>query len=315
MWARYHITEPLSFYDRTNGWAVAQDPGTNVATGTPAQNQTIITTPTGQVARQLAPRIDPYYLLMKLPDEERESFLMLRPFVPYAADDSQRQLTAFMVAKSEPDQYGKLVVYEMPSGQLPDGPAVVNATIQANELVARQISLLNREGSTVSYGDLLLVPIENTILYVRPLYVSSEGSTEVQELKNVIVVFGSEVVMRPTLRQALEVLLGVQADTFERQIGIEVPTDPADDPTEGLDDPSNGSTTTTTPPTGEPSDIDQLLADANRLITEANDALTAGGPTALATYQQKVNEAAEKIAEAERVLSSTTTTSLPETEA
>jgi uncharacterized protein len=316
MWARYHITEPRSWYDRTNGWAVAQDPGTNVSTGTPAQNQTIITTPTGQVARQLAPRIDPYYLLMKLPNEDRESFLMLRPFVPYAADDGQRQLTSFMIAKSEPDDYGKLIVYEMPSGQLPDGPAVVNATIQADEIVARQISLLNREGSSVSYGDLLLIPIENTILYVRPLYVSSEGSTEVRELKNVIVVYGSQVVMRPTLRQALAELLEVDVETFERQEGLEIVTEPGLEPEDDPTSPDGPSTTTTQPPSGEPSDIDQLLADANRLIDEANDALTAGGPNALANYQSKVNEAAAKIEEAERLLSSsTTTTTQPQTEA
>jgi uncharacterized membrane protein (UPF0182 family) len=314
MWGQYHITDPRSFYDKTNGWAVAQDPGTAVATGTPAQNQPAVTTPTGQFARTLAPRIEPYYLLMRLPGEQQESFLMLRPFVPYSEDDSKRQLTAFMVGKSDPDDYGKLVVYEMPSGQLPDGPAVVNARIQADTEVSRQISLLDQKGSTVTYGDLLLIPIDNTILYVRPLYVSSQGSTEVRELKAVIAVYGSQVVMRPTLREALVDLLGIEAETFERQVGVELTPGGQGEPAP----PGGGTTTTTTPgaspPAGEPGDVAALLADAERLFREADDALRSGGASGLATYQEKVTQAAEKVRQAQQQLGATTTTTTSTTQ-
>ncbi len=142
--------------------------------------------------------------------------MILRSFVPVSDDDSKKQLTAFMVAKSDPDQYGKLIVYEMPGDALPNGPGLVNSVIQQNQIVSRQISLLNQQGSKVSYGDLILVPINQTILYVRPLYVSSEGQTPVPELKQVIVVWGSQVVMRPTLRDAIDALFpGVQVNTLE----------------------------------------------------------------------------------------------------
>lgn len=322
MWGQYHITDPRSFYDKTNGWAVAQDPGTAVASGTPAQNQSVVTTPSGLFARTLAPRIEPYYLLMRLPGEQRESFLMLRPFVPYSEDDSKRQLTAFMVGKSDPEDYGKLIVYEMPSGRLPDGPAVVNARIQADTEVSRQLSLLDQKGSTVTYGDLLLIPIDNTILYVRPLYVSSQGSTEVRELKSVIIVFGGQVVMRPTLREALAELLGIETETFERQVGVDL-TQPGTGPSPS---PGGESTTTTTtpgsgtPPSGEPGDVSELLAEADRLFREADEALKRGGSSGLATYQEKITQAAEKVRQAQQLLgvtapTSSTTTTQPQAEA
>ena len=190
MWGSYHITDPQSFYEGSNGWSVAQDPGTSVTTGSSAA-QTQTTTPSGQPVRTLAQRINPVYVIGRLPGDQKEGFMILRSFVPVSDDDSKKQLTAFMVAKSDPDQYGKLIVYEMPGDALPNGPGLVNSVIQQNQTVSRQISLLNQQGSKVSYGDLILVPINQTILYVRPLYVSSEGQTPVPELKQVIVVWGS----------------------------------------------------------------------------------------------------------------------------
>ena len=145
--------------------------------------------------------------------------MILRSFVPVSDDDSKKQLTAFMVAKSDPDQYGKLIVYEMPGDALPNGPGLVNSVIQQNQTVSRQISLLNQQGSKVSYGDLILVPINQTILYVRPLYVSSEGQTPVPELKQVIVVWGSEVVMAPTLRDAIRATVPRRSGQHPRSRG------------------------------------------------------------------------------------------------
>jgi len=311
MWGAYHITDSQSFYEGSNGWAVAQDPGTSVTTGTSAA-QTQTTTPSGQPVRTLAQRINPVYVIGRLPDEPREGFMILRSFVPVSDDDSKKQLTAFMVAKSDPDDYGKLQVYEMPSDNLPNGPGLVNSVIQQNQLVSRQISLLNQQGSKVSYGDLILVPINQTILYVRPLYVSSEGQTPVPELKQVIVVWGSEVVMRPTLRDAINTLFpGVDVDTLEQQ-GAR----PSLDELTGDGTDNSSSTTTTTPPssttpsTGEPTnDPNQLLAQASQLFSEAQDALTAGD---LGTYQSKVNQAIALVEQAQQQLAATSTTSTTE---
>ena len=316
MWGSYHIDDPQSFYEGSNGWAVAQDPGTAVTTGAGQQTQT--TTQSGQPVRTLAPRINPVYVIGKLPDEQNEEFMMLRSFVQVSDDDRLRQLTAFMVARSDPDEYGKLVVYQMPSDRLPNGPGLVNSVIQQNQVVSQQISLLNREGSRVSYGDLILVPINDTILYVRPLYLSSEGATPVPELKQVIVVWGGDVVMRPTLREAIqEMFPGVDISTFEQ------PGERQEAPTTEGGTGESPTTTTTTPPspvptppsTGEPTqDPAQLLAEASQLFEEAQ---TAAGTGDFATYGTKLGQAIAKVEQAQRMLAatSTTTTTEPQAEA
>ena len=217
VWGRYHITDAQSFYEQTNGWSVAQDPGTLVTAAGAAT--TPITNLNGQVIRPKESRIDPYYLLMRLPGDTKESFVLLRSFVPTSDDDSKKKLTAFMVAKSDPEDYGKLITYEMPSDLQIDGPALVNSAIQANTSISAQISLLNQNGSTVAFGNLLLIPIDNSILYVRPLYVSS-NNTPVPALKDVIVVWNGQSAMKPTLKEALQALFpGVKAETFEGVVG------------------------------------------------------------------------------------------------
>lgn len=305
MWGRYHISDVQGFYERTNAWSVAQDPGVAVASG---QQQTPTTiSPTGQVSRVRQARIEPYYLLLTPPGETDESFLMLRSFVPFSEDDSRINLTAFMIAQSDPENYGRLVVYEMPGDLSVPGPQQVAARIQASEEVSQRITLLDQQGSRVAFGDLILVPLGDTILYVRPLYVVAQGQTPVPELKNVIVAFGETVIMRPTLREALAELFGVTPETFEQQTG-EVGGEPSGSP------PTTSTTTTTvpgqpTPPTtGEPSQArtpDELLAEADRLFTEAEAALRSGD---LATYQARINEAAVLVRRAQEQLAATTTT-------
>src|SRR5690606_5113901 len=104
-WGRYHIDGAQNFYEQAGGWEVAQDPGTSI--GTVQQTQT--TNPeTGEVESVRERRIDPQYLLMRLPGEEQEDFLILRSFVPSAGDQERKELTAFMVAKSDPDDYGQI---------------------------------------------------------------------------------------------------------------------------------------------------------------------------------------------------------------
>ncbi len=314
MWGRYHITDPQSFYEQTNGWAVAQSPGVDVNTASAVAPTTTLAT--GQVLRARQARIEPYYLLMTPPADDEESFLMLRSYVPYSDDDSRSNLSAFMIGKSNPEDYGKLVVYEMPSDQSIAGPNIVASQIQANEQVSQRITLLDQQGSRVQFGDLILVPLGNTLLYVRPLYVTAQGQTPVPELKNVIVVFGQTVVMRPTLREALQELFDITPETFEQQTGVVVTPDGG---TEDGSTTTSTSTTTpgaTTPPaTGEPSQEltpEQLLVIADQLFAEADTALRAGD---LATYQQKIDEAADLVSRARQLLETATSTTQPTGEA
>lgn len=324
MWGRYHIDNPDEFYAKTSAWSIAQDPGTAVATAANSTTPTI-TSATGEVSRALEPRVDPYYLMMRLPDESRSSFLLLRSFVPISDDDSKKQLTAFMVAKSDPDDYGRLVVYQMPRDQSIDGPAIVNSTIQADDQVAQRITILNQQGSRVLYGNLLLIPIENSILYVRPLYVSSEGQTTQPELKNVIVVFGSRVIIRPTLREALMAMFPTITvpETYESQRADTDVSAGGDGSLEGdgsgdveatEDQPTTTTTTVvpdSTPPTtsGEPSQAgtpEQLVAQAQQMLISAEADLRATGD--LGAYQTAVREAIELLRQASEAMSTTTTT-------
>jgi uncharacterized membrane protein (UPF0182 family) len=281
-WSRYHIEEPGPFYAQSDAWNVAQDPGTDSGgTATTQAVDPVTGAPTGPARER---RMDPYYLLMSLPEEDHEQFLMLQPYVPFSVDDSRRELSAFMVAKSDPGSYGQLEVFVMPRGEPVDGPAIVNARIQQEPDISQIITLLSRAGSRVLQGDLVLIPIENSLLYVRPLYVEAEG-TRVPELKQVVVAYGDRVVMRDTLRQALQALFGEAPDTQE----------------EGLD-PNEAPTAPPDPSTPDLSQVADLLAAAQRAFDAAEQALRDGD---LAGYQRHVTEARDNVARA-RELSRTT---------
>jgi hypothetical protein len=282
MWGRYHIDDPTQWYSNSGGWAVAQDPGTKVDADAP----TAVTNAEGQAVDTRKKRIDPYYLQMQLPDENDGQFVLLRPYVPISEGDTQEVLTSFMVAKSDPESYGQLKVYEL-TDQTIDGPAIVQSNILSTDEISREISLLNQEGSDVRFGNLLLVPVDQAILYVRPLYVQARGNTAVPELRQVIVAFGEDVVMEPTLLEALTQIFDGEGElaALTEILGDELapPTDP-DEPTPPDETPGEDD--------GADDTVASLLADADALLSDARDSLLAGE---LGDYQDKVEQAQEKI--------------------
>ena len=303
VWARYQLGDPQEFYEQAEGWSVAQDPGavTDVLTAA-------VTTPDGIVQR--APRearINPYYVLTRLPGEDDQDFVILRPFVPVSSEDSRKELTAFMIGKSDPDEYGQLVVYRVEPRGGTDGPALVNSKIQSDPSISRVVTLLNQQGSRVEFGDLLMVPVENSILYVRPLYVVAQ-STQVPELQQVLAVLEERVVMCPTLEEALQGLFGLRSvsdleDTSASSCvgntaGITAPPSPVEpEPT-----PPAPSTEPQPPappgpepppaPPAAPGTVGDLLDQAVARFAEADEALRQGR---LDLYQQRVDEAEELI--------------------
>lgn len=294
MWGRYHIGNPQAFYEQTGGWSVAQDPGTDVT----GAESTQTTNETGELVSTRERRIDPYYLQMKLPDRENEDFLILRSFVPVSDNDQRKQLTSFMVGLSNAEDYGQLRVYEMPNLNV-DGPAIVNANMLQAEEISSRISLLNQQGSTVKLGSLLLIPVEQSLLYVRPLYVEAQGDTPVPQLKNVIVAFGNQVEMRATLQEALAAIFGDAPDTLEQPGG-------GGGGSGGEGDSGNGDTSGTTQ-----EQIDRLLTQAQRLFTDADAVLASGD---LGGYQDKVDQASALVQQALDLsggAGSTTTTTTP----
>lgn len=280
---------------------MAQDPGSTVngSTAIVTANQTLNGT---TILRTKEARISPVYSLMRLPGQLTESFVMLRPFVPYSEDDSKKTLTSFMVANSDPAQYGKLTVYEMPSGFNIDGPAIVNANILSDPEVSKYTTLLNQQGSRTQFGSLMLTPVNNSIIYVRPLYVSSDNNTQIPELKQVIAVFGGQVVMKPTLREALQTLFpGANPQTFESSTVVQDDTGSNGSANNGSS--SSSTTSTTTIPSTGNATKDQLIDQAAKALAEADAALRNGD---LAGYQAKVKEAQNLINRAQALPDGTT---------
>lgn len=287
MWARYHVGNPASFYEGNDYWDVARDPGT---AGAAAGTQT--TDETGAVVATRDARIDPYYLMTKLPGAEEPEFLLMRPYVPTSQQDDNQLLTAFMVGKSDGENYGKLQVFVMPRDRLPNGPALVQGEIQRDPQVSREETILSGQGSSVSYGSLTAIPIDGGLVYVRPFYVTSR-QTQVPGLERVIVYFEGEVAIDDTLEGALEAIFGQVPDLGEEVPDDEGPVDPTSPtPPEDEDEPAD--------PT-EPGELSQrvatLLAEADALFREADDALPD-----FEAYGRLIAEAREKLDEAERLL-------------
>ena len=223
MWARYFIDDPETFYANSVTWAVAQDPGTRITARTFVDELTEAIaaeeTATATATRQLERRIRPFYQLLQLPGEDDLDFVIFRTFVPISGsgddEDERKELTAFIAAKSDVaedgslGEYGQLVVYTVPDTSIP-GPSIVDAKIQADTQIADAFTQLNQQGSTVLQGNLLMIPVGDSLLFVRPVYVQATGETELPQVKQVIAGVGNDddflLVIRPTLDEALAAL-------------------------------------------------------------------------------------------------------------
>jgi len=304
MWGRYHISDPNAFYGASDAWDVAADPGVGAAT-TATTAPSIIQN--GRLVQTAAKRQDPFYVVMRLPGEETESFLMLQPMVATAVNQgTQQNMTAFMVAKSDPQNYGQLEVYHMPVGKRVPGPAQVDSIIQQDTTVSQAISLLNTNGSEVLFGNVLTIPVNQSLLYVRPLYVSSKGQgAAVPEMKKVILVYGNRVAYQDTLQQAIDELFPGAPPLTQEQGASTAPSSG----TGAIIGGSSGTgsvggtspTTSTTVPLGSQT-VSSLLATAQQDFLDANADL-AKTPPDFAGYQAKIQDAQSKIGQAAQLAS------------
>jgi len=178
----FHMTDPQVFYNREDLW----------------------TAPMEKYAGQAQP-MQPYYILAKLPGSEQLEYLLMTPFTPQNRDN----MISWMAARSDFPEYGKMLFYELPKEKLIYGPNQIEAMIHQNTTISQQLTLWNQQGSRVVRGKQIVTPIENSFLYVVPLYLKAEG-TNFPQLKRVIAVAGDKVVMEPTLDEALNDLFGTQ---------------------------------------------------------------------------------------------------------
>ncbi len=302
MWARYQISDPESLVIGTERWAVAQNPGREVRVGSSED----VIDETGLVTSR-EERIDPYYTLLELPGEDQASYVSLRSFVPFDENDDRRELEAFMVAETRADGTTRLVTYEITSPDAP-GPVLVASGIAQNEEISSRLTLLDDAGSEVQFGDLLMLPIADSILWVRPLYVAAQGSSSVPTLEAVIATVGEgeQIAIGNDLNDALGKLF--PGEDFSDILGGAV-IDIADEP-DGPDDSDTADADEEPSEPLEPSEpseaatAEELLAEVVELYVARQAALAQTPPNEVlaAELQAQIGELLARAAELEGVL-------------
>jgi uncharacterized protein len=194
----YHMQDPTVFYNKEDMWTLPKELYDGQAR--PMQS---------------------YYLIMKLPQEERAEFVLLVPFSPTNKDN----MISWLAARSDGDDYGKLILYQFPKQKLIFGPRQIESRIDQVPEISEQLSLWDQGGSRVVRGNLLVIPVENSLMYVEPLYLQAESS-ELPELKRVIVSYENRIAMEKTLEQALAKVFGVvpgssDSDSTESQFAAQ----------------------------------------------------------------------------------------------
>jgi uncharacterized membrane protein (UPF0182 family) len=282
VWSTYQVSDPVQLLQGDRAWSVSSQPPTNAS---------------GDDGTTSAAPMAPQYRYTRLPGEEQSEFIVQRAFVPRSSSESgtkRPELTAVMVARSDPGHYGELVLYVLPSGEVP-APDLVNADIQKQDGIAQYITPLDLQGSTVLFGEMQMVLLEKTILYVRPLYVKADGTTGVPELNRVIAVNGDRIEMGLTLDDAVSKLA--------IDIG-EAPSPTDDSGDDAADDPSDDSADAPTPtPTPRPNtefedmSVAELVASADELLARADTAEQNGNADEAAELRADAQAALQRLAE------------------
>jgi uncharacterized membrane protein (UPF0182 family) len=272
LYLEYHVTDPNLLFSGNDAWSLPRDPATIsrdpalLGSGLLIGDRFDPTTNNYTYRAQILP----YYLLTELPGESDLSYLLLQPFTPR----DRRNMSSFLVADSTPGRYGRLIDFRMPQGELVDGTEQVGQRIDQDAEISEQFTLWDNQGSRVIKGDLLVVPIEDSILYIQPIFLEAEGGG-IPEFRRVIVVYGDQVEWADTLDGALQLVFGD---------GVGEPAEPTE-PTE---------------PAGPDGDtVAELLEQAESAFAAADQALTRGD---LAEYQRLIDEAKRLVDEARAIL-------------
>ncbi|NLW70554.1 MAG: UPF0182 family protein [Eubacteriaceae bacterium] len=254
MYLTYHMTNPSVFYNKEDEWAIATQYENNKTTM----------------------KVESAYLIMKLP-ERTEEFLLMVPFTAVNKDN----MVAWMAGICDGEDYGQLILYQFEKNSNVYGPMQIEQRIDQDTVIAPQLALLAQEGSSVLRGNLLTIPIKDSILYVEPIYVqATSSSTSIPEMKKVIVSYGDIIIMRDNLSQCLKEIFGE--------------TDP--EPSEG-GKPSGGN------PSGgngeivsEPTDTAGKLAkEAEELYDKAQGALSENDWAAYGQYMEELKKVLDKL--------------------
>ncbi len=181
IYSTYHMKDPMVFYNREDVWIVPDE-----------------------IYRGSRQEMQPYYIIMKLPGEDTEEFILMIPFTPKGKEN----MIGWMAARSDTPNYGKVLVYQFSKQELTYGPMQIEARIDQNTDISQLITLWSQSGSNVVRGNTLVIPIDDSIVYVEPLYLEATEKGTLPQLQRVIVSYGDRLTMQPTLSEALDVIFG-----------------------------------------------------------------------------------------------------------
>ncbi len=264
----YHVDDAGTFYSGDDAWATPEDP----------TQQTGVAQP-------------PYYLTMQMPGDDAPAFSIYSTYIPakQASDTGQSVLTGFLAANADAgENYGKLTLLTLPTQDTVPGPGQVQSNFNSNATVATELNLLNQQGSKVTRGNLLTVPVGGGLLYVQPVYVASTGETSYPLLRKVLVAFGDKVAFEDTLDAALDQIFGGDSGANAGDNGTDTGTDNGTGgETGGETDGDTGSGST------DNAALKQALSDYQKALADRTAAYAKGDLVAAAEADERMQKAVE----------------------
>lgn len=229
MYRTYHMENTTVFFGREDNWDIAK-----------------------QKYMSSEQEVEPNYYIFKLPNEEKVEFLLTIPYTPQGKDN----MSAMLVARNDGDNYGQLLLYKFPKNKNIQGTALIESKIDQDTEISSQLTLWSQKGSNVLRGDTLIIPIENSLLYIEPIYLQSDTQSNFPEMKMVVAAYNNNIVMESTLDKALEKVFGsIYTEDKDESNNNDLVND-------NIDEQIN--------------DVQTLIQQANNLLNEANEALKNG---------------------------------------
>lgn len=244
IYKKYHMTDSRVFYNKEDLWTVASGKQSNGQPNTSAE---------------------PVYMVMRLPEGSEEEFILMAPYTPA----NKENMVAWMGARMDKENYGKLIVYKFPKQKVTYGPSQFRARVEADASISSSFSLWGQQGSSLIKGNVVIIPIEKSLLYVMPIYIKSTGANTIPEMKRVILGYGDRIVMEETLEKAL-----LNVFNFKQQDKQPLPDD-------------------TPPPAG--TNVQELIKKANDTFIKAKDAQQKGDWSAYGSYLKELEDTLKQL--------------------